>query len=120
PQTTPPEVVERILTLSLTHPSKGCKYISDLLKLEGPYVSGPTVQSILDKHEMGTRFQRLLKLEERHLQEGLTLSEEQIAAIEKANPVFRERHVESSHPGELLSADTFLVGQFKGIGKVYL
>ena len=120
PQTTPPEVVERILVLSLTHPSKGCKYISDLLRLEGPYVSGPTVQSILDKHEMGTRFQRLLKLEERHLQEGLELSQEQIAALEKANPVFRERHVESSRPGELLSADTFLVGQFKGIGKVYL
>ena len=120
PQTTPPEMVERILTLSLSHPSKGCKYISDLLKLEGPYVSGPTVQSILDKHEMGTRFQRLLKLEERHLQAGLALSQEQIAAIEKANPVFRERHVESSRPGELLSADTFLVGHFKGIGKVYL
>lgn len=120
PQTTPPEMVERILTLSLSHPSKGCKYISDLLKLEGPYVSGPTVQSILDKHEMGTRFQRLLKLEEQHLQAGLALSQEQIAAIEKANPVFRERHVESSRPGELLSADTFLVGHFKGIGKVYL
>ena len=69
---------------------------------------------------MGTRFQRLLKLEEQHLQAGLALSQEQIAAIEKANPVFRERHVESSRPGELLSADTFLVGHFKGIGKVYL
>lgn len=27
---------------------------------------------------------------------------------------------ESSHPGELLSADTFFVGRFKGIGKLYL
>lgn len=64
PQTTPPEVVARILELALTHPSKGCKYISDLLRLEGRYVSGPTVRSILDKHELGTRFQRLLKLEQ--------------------------------------------------------
>jgi transposase InsO family protein len=120
PQTTPAEVVERILELSLAHPSKGCKYISDLLKLEGRYVSGPTVQNILDKHEMGTRFQRLLKLEQRHLETGLDLTVEQIQAIERANPAFRERHVESSRPGELLSADTFLVGHFKGIGKVYL
>lgn len=120
PQTTPAEVVERILELSLSHPSKGCKYISDLLKLEGRYVSGPTVQNILDKHEMGTRFQRLLKLEQCHLETGLDLTAEQIQAIEKANPAFRERHVESSRPGELLSADTFLVGHFKGIGKVYL
>lgn len=120
PQTTPPEVVARILELALTHPSKGCKYISDLLRLEGRYVSGPTVQSILDKHELGTRFQRLLKLEQQHLEARIELTPEQIQAIEKANPVFRERHVESARPGELLSADTFLVGHFKGIGKVYL
>lgn len=120
PFTTPPEVVQRILELSLAHPGKGCKFISDLLKLEGPYVSGPTVQNILDKHGMGTRFERLLKLEAKHLEEGLELNAEQVAAIEKANPCFRERHVESSRPGELLSADTFFVGHFKGVGKVYL
>ena len=120
PQTTPPEVVERLLELALKHPGKGCKYFSDLLKLEGRYVSGPTVQNLLDKHDMGTRFQRLLKLEAQHLEMGIELTAEQIRAIEKANPAFRERHVESARPGELLSADTFLVGHFKGIGKVYL
>ena len=120
PPTTPPAVVERILELALKHPGKGCNYFSDLLKLEGRYVSGPTVQTILDKHELGTRFQRLLKLETQHLEQGIELTPEQIKAIEKTNPVFRERHVESARPGELLSADTFLVGHFKGIGKVYL
>jgi transposase InsO family protein len=35
-------------------------------------------------------------------------------------PCFRERHVESSTPGELLSADAFFVGSLKGVGKVYL
>ena len=35
-------------------------------------------------------------------------------------PCFRERHVESAAPGELLSADTFFVGSLKGVGKVYL
>ena len=43
-----------------------------------------------------------------------------MAAIEKANPCFRERHVESAAPGELLCQDTFYVGTFKGVGKVYL
>jgi transposase InsO family protein len=33
---------------------------------------------------------------------------------------FRERHVESSRPGELLSQDTFCVGRLKGVGRVYL
>ena len=43
-----------------------------------------------------------------------------MALIEKANPCYRERHVESSRPGELLCQDTYFVGSFKGIGKVYL
>lgn len=29
PQTTPPEVVERILALSLEHPTRGCVFLSD-------------------------------------------------------------------------------------------
>jgi hypothetical protein len=48
------------------------------------------------------------------------LSDEQIRLIEKANPVFRERHVENSRPGELLSQDTYYVGKLKGIGPIYL
>lgn len=43
-----------------------------------------------------------------------------MAFIEKQNPCFRERHVESSRPGELLPQDTFYVGHMKGLGKVYL
>ena len=63
---------------------------------------------------------RLLKLEEQAASEGFQLSAEQIRAVEKANPAFRERHIESSRPGELLAANTFYVGNFKGVGKVYL
>ncbi|MBX6773265.1 MAG: helix-turn-helix domain containing protein [Chloroflexi bacterium] len=100
PQTTPPEVVEKILALSLEHPGWGCYRLSDMLRLQGTYVSGPTIQNILHKHGMGTMYDRLLALEERALTEGIALSAEQIARIEKANPCFRERHVESSRPGE--------------------
>jgi transposase InsO family protein len=91
-----------------------------LLKLEGVSVSSPTVQSILIKHELGSKYERLLKLEEKHLQEGIELTAEQVKLIEKANPAFAERHVESSKPGELLGQDLFYVGQLKGVGEVYL
>jgi transposase InsO family protein len=50
----------------------------------------------------------------------IELSPEQVAFLEKLNPCFRERHVESERPGQLLSADTFMVGTLKGIGRVYL
>jgi transposase InsO family protein len=120
PFTTAPEVVERILALSMDHPSWGCVKLSDWLKLQGLSVSSPTIQNILIKHDLGQKYQRLLELERRHLQEGLELSEEQVKAIEKANPCFRERHVESARPGELLCQDTFTVGRLKGIGRIYL
>jgi len=69
---------------------------------------------------MASRYDRLLKLEEQAAGHKIDLTAEQIAAIEKANPCFRERHVESSRPGELLAQDTFYVGTLKGVGKVYL
>lgn len=120
PLTTPLEQVERILELSLEHPTWGCNKLCDSLSLEGIKISYPTIQNILNKHDMGTRYERLLKLEERNLEHQIELSPQQVAWIEKANPCFRERHVESSRPGEVLSQDTFYVGVLKGVGRVYL
>ena len=120
PQTTSPETEEEIIAVSLDHPSWGCVRLSGLLKLKGISVSSPTIQKILIKHKLGSKYQRWLKIEERHLLEGMPLTIEQIKQIEKNNPCFAERHVESSKPGELLAQDTFYVGHLKGIGKVYL
>jgi transposase InsO family protein len=120
PQTTPEAVVEQILALSLAHPAWGCVRLSAQLKLAGVSVSSPTIQDILIRAGMGRKFERLLKLEEQVATEGLELTPEQARAVEKGNPCFRERHVESSRPGELLAADTFYVGRFNGIGKIYL
>jgi len=69
---------------------------------------------------MGSRHERLLKLEEKALMEKIPLTAEQLRAIEKANLCFRERHVESKRPGELLCRDTLYVGHLKGVGKVYM
>lgn len=120
PFTTPPETVEKILSLSTEHPAWGCDRLSDHLMLQGVKVSSPTIQDILIKNGMGSRYERLLKLEERALEQAIELTPQQVAQIEKANPAFKERHVESSRPGELLSQDTFFVGTLKGVGKVYL
>ena len=120
PQTTPPEVVEKIRKRALKHPAWGCNRLEHLLKAERISVSSVTIQKILNEHGLGTRHERWLALERAHAEEGVRLTKEQIAFIEKHNPCFRERHVESGRPGELLSQDTFYVGHFKGVGKVYL
>ena len=120
PLTTPPEQVDRILAMSLLHPTWGCNKLCDSLALEGVKISFPTIQNILNKHGMGTRYERLLKLEEHSLNQEIELTPAQVAWIEKANPCFRERHIESHRPGEVLSQDTFYVGVLKGVGRVYL
>lgn len=120
PQAVKPEVESRIIELALAHPSYGCNKIEKLLSLEGPYVSNVSIQKILIENGLGSRYERWLALERKSAEEGLALSADQVAYIEKLNPSFRERHVESSGPGELLSQDTFFVGTLKGVGRVYM
>ena len=120
PQTTPPEVVEKIKALALEHRSWGCNRLEALLRLEGIGVSSVTIQKIPNDAGLGTRHDRWLALEAKNAEKAIELTAEQAAFLERMNPCFRERHVESSAPGELLSADTFFVGALKGVGKVYL
>ena len=79
PQATAPETVERILALSLEHPAWGCCRLSAMLRLAGTVVSSPTIQNILIKHDMGTKYDRLLKLEAQATTEAIELTAEQIA-----------------------------------------
>ncbi len=120
PQTTPPEVVERIKTLALEHPTYGCNRHEAMLALEGIRVSSITIQQILYEQGLGTKIDRWLALEQQNAEKAIEITSEQAAYLEKLNPCFRDRHLESGAPGELLSADTFFVGNLKGVGKVYL
>jgi transposase InsO family protein len=117
---TPVEVKEKILSLSIAHPSWGQARVSDQLRLEGISVSPGTVRNIWIKEGLETRYKRILRLEEERAGADIDLTEEQIRLIEKANPCFRERKVESLYPGYLLCQDTFMVGVIKGVGRVYL
>lgn len=120
PQTTSPETTEKILSLSLENPAYGCGRISDMLRLENISVSKVTVQHILTKNGLKTMYDRLLKLEEKALNDKIELTAEQIRYLEQTNPCWRERHIESSQPGELLSQDTFYIGRIKGVGRIYM
>lgn len=60
-------------------------------------------------------------LEERSAKEGILYTEDQLAALEKAQ---QEKNisideVDTQHPGYLLSQDTFYVGYIKGVGRIY-
>jgi transposase InsO family protein len=117
---TPAEIRKKVIDLSLEHPAWGPMKISDHLRLEGVTVCPSTVRNIWIKENMETRYKRVLRLEEQKNGKDVELTEEQIKLLEKANPCFRERKVESLYPGYLLSQDTFMVGTLKGIGRIYL
>jgi len=108
------------VALAMTHPSRGPNYLESLLKADGIQVSFVTIQKILERAGLGSRYDRWLAMEKRQAGKPIELTAEQVAFIEKQNPQFKERHVESSKPGELLNQDTFMVGSFKGIGRVYM
>ena len=73
PQTTPEHVQERIVELALTNPTRGCNYLSSLLAQEGVAVSFVTVQNVLNKRGLGTRYERLLELEKQTLDHQIEL-----------------------------------------------
>jgi transposase len=118
PQTTPPETVEKIRVLALKHPACGCNRHEAMLALEGIRVSSITIQKILHDLGLGTQLDRWLALEQQNAETTIEITSEQAAFLEKMNPCFRDRHVASSAPGELLSADTFFVGSLTGVGTV--
>lgn len=120
PNETPADVKEKVIAVSIEHPAWGPLKVSDHLRLDSISVSPSTVRNIWLKEGLETKYKRILRLEEERNGVDIELTEEQVWLLEKANPCFRERHVESPHPGYLLSQDTFMVGALKGVGRVYL
>lgn len=98
PQTTPEPVVERIRDLALAHPAYGCNRHEAMLAPEGIRVSAITIQKILNDKGLGTRVERWLALEAKNAVKAISITPEQAGFLEKLNPCFRERHVESAAP----------------------
>jgi len=63
---------------------------------------------------------RLKALEGKVANEGIILTDSQIAALEKKkNDDEACGEIETAHPGYLGSQDTFYVGNLKGVGRIY-
>jgi transposase InsO family protein/transposase-like protein len=114
------EIEAAILAYALEHPTHGAQRTADELLLRGTQVSSGGVRGVWARHQLLTRHERLLRLEETARGRKLKLSEEQIRLLERYSPEFRERHIEVHFSGELVAVDTFFVGHLKGVGKVYL
>ena len=88
--------------------------------LRGIQVSSGGARGVWMRNDLLTRHHRLLRLEETVRKRKIKLSEEQIRALERFDPEYRERHIEVNATGELVAVDTFFAGTLKGVGKVYI
>ena len=114
------EIEDAILAYSLEHPTHGAQRTADELMLLGVQVSSGGVRGVWSRPNLITKHERLLRLEETATKRKLKLTEEQIRLLERYSPEFRERHIDTRFPGDLVAVDTFYVGTLKGVGKVYL
>ncbi len=115
-----PVIEEAVCQYAIEEPAHGQTRASNELRKRGTFVSPSGVRSIWLRHNLESFKKRLTALEKKVAQESLILTESQVAAFE------RKKHddeacgeVETAHPGYLGSQDTFYVGTFKGVGRVY-
>ena len=114
------ELEKAVLDYSLQFPTHGPLRTSQQLILMGIHVGVGAIRGIWQRHDILSKHQRLLRLEQYYKDNNIQLTEQHITLLEKFDPEFRERHIKADFSGQLVALDTFFVGNLKGIGKIYL
>ena len=114
------QVEQAVKAYAIDYPAHGQHRASNELRKMGVFISGSGVRSVWVRHGLENFKARLKALEGKVATEGCILTEAQVIALE------RKKHddevcgeIETAHPGYLGSQDTFYVGTFKGVGRVY-
>jgi transposase InsO family protein len=115
-----PEIEKAVVEVAFEQPAYGQVRVSNELRKRNLFISPGGVRSVWLRHDLETFQKRLKALEAKVAQEGIILTEGQLAALERAKEE-KQAHgeIETQHPGYLGSQDTFYVGTLKGVGRIY-
>lgn len=113
-------IEQAVIEFAIEEPAMGQLRTSNELKKKGIFISPGGVRSVWLRHQLETFPKRLKALEAKVAEEGLILTDSQIAALEKAKEEkVAHGEIETHHPGYLGAQDTYYVGYIKGVGKIY-
>ncbi len=113
-------IEKAVLDYAINQPAHGQHRTSNELRKQGIFVSGSGVRSIWVRHGVENFKKRLRALEAKVAAEGILLTDNQVAALERKKLDDEAcGEIETHHPGYLGSQDTFYVGNLKGVGRIY-
>ncbi|CEO17280.1 hypothetical protein RMONA_06710 [Rickettsia monacensis] len=116
----PANIEDAVVNIAVEFPAFGQERAANELRKSGIIISGGGVRSVWLRHDLESFKKRLKALETKVANDGIVLSDNQLAVLEKVkNQREASGEIETMHPGYLGSQDTYYVGNIKGIGRIY-